>query len=75
MFKKVPIEGRPIHGKGRATLCCFLFGSDIRDLSMTPETCQAYNIVVWDVSARYPVKLELSTAKSRLENRICMEVI
>ena len=34
---------------------CFLFAWDIRDLSMTPETCQAYNIVVWDVSARYTV--------------------
>ena len=37
---------------------CFLFARDIRNLSMTPETCQAYNIVVWDVSARYTV-LEL----------------
>ena len=38
--------------KGRAT---FLFARDIRDLSMTPETCQEYNIVVLVVSARYTV--------------------
>ena len=34
---------------------CFLFARDIRNLSMTPETCQAYHTVVWDVSARYTV--------------------
>ena len=34
---------------------CFLCARDIRDLSITPETYQAYNIVVWDVSARYTV--------------------
>ena len=34
---------------------CFLFAWDIRDLSMRPEMCQAYNIVLWDVSARYTV--------------------
>ena len=34
---------------------CFLFAGDIRDLKMTPETCLAYNIVVWDVSAMYTV--------------------
>ena len=33
----------------------FLFARDIRDPLMTPETCEAYNIVVWDVSARYTV--------------------
>ena len=36
-------------------LDCFLFARDIRDMSMTPETCQAYKIVVWDVPARYTV--------------------
>ena len=34
---------------------CFLLARDIRDISMTPETCHAYNIVVWDVSAMYTV--------------------
>ena len=34
---------------------CFLFTRDIKNLSMTPETCQAYHTLVWDVSARYTV--------------------
>ena len=34
---------------------CFLFVRDIRNLSMTPEACQAYHTVVWDVSAMYTV--------------------
>ena len=34
---------------------CFLFARDIRNQSMTQETCQAYHTVVWDVSARYTV--------------------
>ena len=34
---------------------CFLFARDVSNLSMTLETCQAYNTVVWDVSARYTV--------------------
>ena len=32
---------------------CFLFARDIRNLSMRPETCQAYHTVVWDLSAKY----------------------
>ena len=32
---------------------CFLLARDIRDLSMTPETCQANPAGVWDFSARY----------------------
>ena len=27
---------------------CFLFVRDIRELPMTPGTCQAYHTVVWD---------------------------
>ena len=34
---------------------CFLFARDIRHPYMTPETCQAYHTVVWDVPARYTV--------------------
>ena len=34
---------------------CFRVSWDIRDLSMRPEMCQTYNIVVCDVSARYTV--------------------
>ena len=34
---------------------CFLFARDIRDLPMTPETCQVYHTVVWYVSAKYTV--------------------
>ena len=34
---------------------CFVHARDIRTLSMTPETGQAYHTVVWDVSARYTV--------------------
>ena len=34
---------------------CFLFAMDIRNMSMTPETCQAYHTVVWDVLVRHTV--------------------
>ena len=40
---------------------------DIRDLSMTPEMCLAYHIVVWDVLARYTV-CELYNLKFRKAN-------
>ena len=43
---------------------------DIRDLSVTPKTCQAYPRVVWNVSARYTV-CELYNLKLRKTDFFC----
>ena len=54
-LKRLDFKGEYIVLVHISQFVCFLFVRDIRDLSMTLETCQAYHTVVWYMSNRYTV--------------------